>query len=55
LVDPRARKSGTSFSQSSFDRFAGNDERQEDGFAWTFVVGGQARQPIAAVNQFFNL
>src|SRR5580704_3160225 len=54
LADTRASKATFLFQKRSLDGFAFEHKRQEDGFASAVLIGGQAREAVAAVHEFFD-
>jgi hypothetical protein len=54
LFGPSAGKSLLLLSDSDLDLFAIKHKRDEESFAAPMLVGGQAGQTIAAVNQLFD-
>ena len=54
LLNTGAREAGLLLGNLGLDTFAFQHERQERGFAGTFVVRRQARQPITPVDEFVD-
>lgn len=54
LLRAGAGKTGFTFEQCRLNFFALEHKRQEDGFAAAVLIGGQAGQTVAAVDQLFN-
>ena len=54
-VQLSARESGLVFPKSCFHALAGQDKRHKYRFARTAIVGGKARQPVSAINQFLDV
>jgi len=48
-------ETGLFLGDRGFDLFSGENERDKYGLAASAVVGGQASQPIAAVDKLFNV
>jgi hypothetical protein len=49
----RTGEAGFLFGDGGFDLFGGEDEGDEDGFAASVIVGGEAGQAGASVDEFF--
>ena len=54
-VQLSARESGLLFPKSCFHALAGQDKRHKYRFARTAIVGGKARQPVSAIDQFLDV
>jgi hypothetical protein len=53
-LGPAAREATLLLMERSFDPLALEYEGNEHGFAASMLVGGQTRETVSAVNQFFN-
>ena len=49
----RTGEAGFLFGDGGFDLFGGEDEGDEDGLAASVIVGGEAGQAVASVDEFF--
>ncbi len=49
-----ASESGFLLRERGFDFFSSEDKRDEHGFTLSVIVGGQAGQPVATVDELFN-
>ncbi len=54
VIDASTGEATFLFEQRSFDGLAFENEGQEDGFATAVFIGGQTRQPISAIHEFFD-